>query len=48
MEKMKEFKSLIIAVLAVIIISGCGSPKQKENEWIQLFNGTNLEGWTPK
>lgn len=48
MEKMKEFKSVIIAMLSVIILSGCGSPKQKESEWIQLFNGTNLEGWTPK
>lgn len=48
MKQMKEFKSLIIPVLAVIILSGCGSPKQKESEWIQLFNGANLEGWTPK
>jgi hypothetical protein len=48
MKKMKKFKNLIIAMLAVIILVGCGSPKQKENEWIQLFNGKDLEGWTPK
>lgn len=29
--------------------AGCQSPQQKEQEeWINLFNGVNLDGWTPK
>jgi hypothetical protein len=45
---MKKISSLLIAVLAMIFLLGCGSQKSKEGEWIQLFNGKDLEGWTPK
>jgi hypothetical protein len=48
MNKMKKTSSLLIAVLAMIFLLGCGSQKSKEGEWIQLFNGKDLEGWTPK
>ena len=24
-----------------------GIPKADKSEWIQLFNGKNLDGWTP-
>jgi hypothetical protein len=48
LKKMKKISSLLIAVLAMIFLLGCGSQKSKEGEWIQLFNGEDLEGWTPK
>jgi hypothetical protein len=48
MKTMKDFKSFFICVFTAIVLTGCGSPKQKESEWIQLFNGKDLEGWTPK
>lgn len=45
---MKKTSSLLIAALAMIFLLGCGSQKSKEGDWIQLFNGEDLEGWTPK
>jgi hypothetical protein len=36
---------LLIPILAVMV--AC-STKQKKEEWVSLFNGKNLEGWTPK
>jgi hypothetical protein len=47
---MKTFFPLIIVIL---ILQGCttGTPKTEQQEpekWIQLFNGVDLEGWTPK
>jgi hypothetical protein len=45
---MKQNKlSIFIALLITTFISSC-SPKSSENEWIQLFNGEDLTGWTPK
>ncbi len=35
-----------IAFLSLILLS-C-SPKTDREEWIPLFNGVNLDGWTPK
>ena len=31
----------------LVMLSGC-SQKETEEHWIQLFNGVNLDGWTPK
>ncbi len=45
MEKIRTFG---IVLLAVAILAGCGPQKPKEGEWIQLFNGKDLDGWTPK
>ncbi len=37
-----------LLLFSLLLISGCGGPKSPESEWIQLFNGRDLEGWTPK
>ena len=36
-----------LAVFSSLCISGAVAQEKKE-EWIQLFNGKDLEGWTPK
>lgn len=41
-------KSFIPLLLVVFCISSCSSPKNKQQEWVSLFNGQNLEGWTVK
>jgi hypothetical protein len=47
----------LLAVLAIVALAACFSAPQfttsaiaaePEGEWIQLFNGKNLDGWTPK
>ena len=39
----------IIAALFVLIPVGCTAQKKsKQGEWIKLFNGKNLDGWTVK
>jgi hypothetical protein len=39
----------IIAALFVLIAVGCTAQKKsKQGEWIKLFNGKNLDGWTVK
>jgi len=45
---MKKIRTSAIVLLALAILAGCGQQKPKEEEWIQLFNGKDLEGWTPK
>ncbi len=50
---LKRPRSLILAVVIVmlgLITAGCSQNKnvKVENEWISLFNGKDLEGWTPK
>jgi hypothetical protein len=38
-----------IAVLALLIgVVACGNKPRKKGEWVELFNGKNLDGWTPK
>ncbi len=37
---------LIVIIISVLFIS-CGQ-KNEDEKWIQLFNGTDLTGWTPK
>ena len=38
--------------MLLVVLFGCGGPKesktQKENEWIKLFNGTDLNDWIVK
>jgi len=48
-------KALIIPLSIVVcfslLISSCGSkknPNASKEEWVSLFNGKNLNGWTPK
>lgn len=49
---MKNLKSLILLIgCAGLLLQSCGpnlNPNADKEEWIALFNGQNLEGWTPK
>ncbi len=35
-------------LLALAVLVGLAGPAHAEEEWVQLFNGKDLEGWTPK
>ena len=37
-----------LLVLALVAILACGAQTAEEEEWIQLFNGRDLDGWIPK
>ena len=39
---MREIR--IVAVL--LFLSGCSGPSEVTGEWISLFDGETLEGWT--
>ncbi len=48
-------KNLLLVLLAIACLSGCKNTKKEEiatnpqeENWIQLFNGKDLEGWTVK
>src|SRR5262245_56683171 len=41
-------RSLMCAVVLVGIASATRAEDKPHGEWIQLFNGKNLDGWTPK
>lgn len=43
-----KIKTLLLLALAFFVMAGCGNRQTQESEWIQLFNGKDLEGWTPK
>jgi hypothetical protein len=48
---MKNFNRLflcILLMLSAILPQGCSTKKQSSDEWKQLFNGKDLEGWTVK
>jgi hypothetical protein len=38
----------MVRVAALFVIASALSFAQEKSDWIQLFNGKNLEGWTPK
>ncbi|TKG96455.1 DUF1080 domain-containing protein [Puteibacter caeruleilacunae] len=43
------FKAAQFFLLVVIMMScSTSASKYKKGKWVQLFNGKNLEGWTPK
>ena len=42
---MREF---VIALCAILAFGGLNAQSAGSDEWIQLFNGKDLEGWTPK
>ena len=42
---MREF---VIALCAILATGGLNAQSGGSDEWIQLFNGKDLEGWTPK
>lgn len=49
MELMKHFaRVLFFALLAVPVVVVSLATEKKKSEWISLFNGKDLTGWTPK
>jgi hypothetical protein len=44
------FVRVLVLVGFSVLIGGCVSPQadKGQEKWIQLFNGKNLDGWTPK
>lgn len=39
---------LFVSVVSFSVLSANGEDNNKKEEWIPLFNGKNLDGWTPK
>lgn len=39
---------LLPILLSILLLACSTSPKEKANEYVPLFNGKDLEGWTPK
>lgn len=44
----KKISSLLLATGALVAASFAEETKAPERSWIALFNGQNLDGWTPK
>ncbi|HBG56529.1 MAG TPA: DUF1080 domain-containing protein, partial [Porphyromonadaceae bacterium] len=44
---MKKSLFMMGSVVILLMMSSCRQ-KNAENKWIQLFNGKDLTGWTPK
>ncbi len=38
----------ILGLMLLLLSVACNSKNTTENEWISLFNGKDLSGWTPK
>ena len=43
-----RFGVIALALLSSFVLSVGGAGEPKDSEWIPLFNGKNLDGWTPK
>src|SRR5688572_26515217 len=37
-----------IAVLLILLTTACASTREEANEWVSLFNGTDLNDWIVK
>ena len=48
MKNLNLLKHLATIFAIALIVGGCVGKKNQESEWIQLFNGKNLDGWTVK
>jgi hypothetical protein len=48
--KTKSIQNFLFFISAVLFLSGCANSKKvsSNNEWIKLFNGRDLDGWTVK
>ena len=43
-----SISTIVLASCLLAFSSACAQQSEAEQEWIQLFNGENLEGWTVK
>ena len=41
-------KNLFLLPILLLALCSCNPNQAQNQEWIQLFNGENLEGWTIK
>ena len=41
-------RTLVLPVIALASLLASGQSPAERKDWIQLFNGKNLDGWTPK
>jgi hypothetical protein len=41
-------KNSILFIAAIVVLASCGRQKAAKENWIQLFNGENLDGWVIK
>lgn len=48
MEKKYQIGKLVSILLIILLSISCNRGKSKSEEWIQLFNGENLDGWLVK
>ncbi|WP_298653869.1 DUF1080 domain-containing protein [uncultured Proteiniphilum sp.] len=39
---------ILFSVISITFFASCDLKKNGEGEWVQLFNGKDLTGWTPK
>ena len=40
--------SAVVGIAAAVLLSNSRADKESDGKWIQLFNGKDLAGWTPK
>jgi hypothetical protein len=43
-----SMKNIALTVALLFLVSPCRAAEPEKKEWIPLFNGRNLDGWTPK
>lgn len=41
-------KNLLLFIAAIVVFASCGNQQAAKENWIQLFNGENLDGWVIK
>jgi hypothetical protein len=46
--KMVKSQSLLYKVVVIVFIMTCSCTQKKDIEWISIFNGKDLKGWSPK
>ncbi|MFC3414686.1 3-keto-disaccharide hydrolase [Algoriphagus hitonicola] len=45
---MKKTKNLPYLIVLALFILVCSCKQKKESEWVPIFNGKDLDGWSPK
>ena len=41
-------RSFVLALIVLVSLSAASQSPADQKDWVQLFNGKNLDGWTPK
>mgnify|MGYP001769907854 CR=1 FL=1 len=48
MKKLCSIAGIYVVIFSVLLTGGCHPGQQPAEDWISLFNGKDLEGWTVK